>query len=298
MFDVCIIGAGGIVGCAITRELAEEGFSVAGIEKHETSCQETSGRNSRVVHSGFHEAIGTLKAELAYEGSRLLIQYAEQRNVPLLRTGMLIAIPHGSIRAGLWKEADALWNLWRRGRAQDIPFRFIVSPNSIRKLAPIEALGGIYIPSVCVIDLEQLAGSLEGDAKAAGAQFLYHSEVTDIAVNGSTFSSPSNTTSATLAPSAPGSLTAWPAGRSGFTVVLESIPTSAGRSLAFERARAASRAGLPQVGVLDSGRYSSLHPGYYVVFSGIYGSSGQAETARAAAAEKGFQLAYSREITH
>lgn len=102
---------------------------------------------------------------------------------------------------------------------------------------------------------------------------------------------------ATTTAPAPGSLTAWPAGRSGFTVVLESLPASSGRSLALERARAASRAGLPQVGVLDSSRYSSLHPGYYVVFSGIYSSRGQAESARAAAAEKGFRLAYSREIT-
>jgi len=95
----------------------------------------------------------------------------------------------------------------------------------------------------------------------------------------------------------PGSLTAWPAGRSGFTVVLESLPKDSGRPLALERARAASRGGLPQVGVLDSSRYSSLHPGYYVVFSGIYSSRGQAEAARAAAAQKGFRLAYSREIT-
>jgi hypothetical protein len=100
----------------------------------------------------------------------------------------------------------------------------------------------------------------------------------------------------TTAP-APGSLTAWPAGRSGYTVVLESLPTSSGRSLALARARAASRAGLPQVGVLDSSRYSSLHPGYYVVFSGIYTSRTQAEAARATAASKGFRLAYSREIT-
>ena len=100
----------------------------------------------------------------------------------------------------------------------------------------------------------------------------------------------------TTAP-APGSLTAWPAGRSGYTVVLESIPSSAGRSLAVARARAASRAGLPQVGVLDSGQYSSLHPGYFVVFSGIYTSRGQADAAQAAAADKGFRLAYSREIT-
>jgi hypothetical protein len=96
---------------------------------------------------------------------------------------------------------------------------------------------------------------------------------------------------------APGSLTAWPTGRSGFTVVLESLPTSSGRSLALERARAASRAGLPQVGVLDSSRYSSLHPGYYVVFSGVYGSLGQAQSAQATAAAKGFRLAYAREIT-
>jgi zinc ribbon protein len=100
----------------------------------------------------------------------------------------------------------------------------------------------------------------------------------------------------TTAP-APGSLTAWPAGRTGFTVVLESLPTSSGRSLALERARAASRAGLAQVGVLDSSRYSSLHPGYYVVFSGVYGSLGQAQAAQATAAAKGFRLAYAREIT-
>jgi len=100
----------------------------------------------------------------------------------------------------------------------------------------------------------------------------------------------------TTAP-APGALTAWPAARTGYTVVLESIPSSAGRSLALQRAHSASRAGLPQVGILDSGRYSSLHPGYFVVFSGIYASRGQAEAARASAAEKGYQLAYSREIT-
>jgi hypothetical protein len=95
----------------------------------------------------------------------------------------------------------------------------------------------------------------------------------------------------------PGTLTAWPAGQSGFTVVLESIPSSGGRTLALERARAASRAGLPQVGVLDSRRYSSLHPGYYVVFSGIYSSRPQADRARAAALAKGFGAAYAREIT-
>jgi hypothetical protein len=94
-----------------------------------------------------------------------------------------------------------------------------------------------------------------------------------------------------------GGLTEWPARRNGFTVVLESIPGRAGRSFAVARARAAARAGLPQVGVLDSSLYSSLHPGYWVVFSGIYASQGQADAATQAAAGKGFGAAYSRQIT-
>lgn len=110
-------------------------------------------------------------------------------------------------------------------------------------------------------------------------------------------STPTAPPPATTTAPAPGSLTAWPADQSGFTVVLISIPTSAGRTVAIARARAASRAGLPQVGVLESSRYSSLHPGYFVVFSGIYSSRSQAEQAREAASGRGFPLAYSREIT-
>jgi len=92
-----------------------------------------------------------------------------------------------------------------------------------------------------------------------------------------------------------GTLTAWPS-RNGFTVVLESIPTTAGRSFAVARAQAAARSGLPQVGVLNSGGFSSLHPGYYVVFSGIYGSQSSADQARVTASGKGYPAAYAREI--
>ncbi|PYS39757.1 MAG: hypothetical protein DMG14_12905 [Acidobacteria bacterium] len=181
MFDVCIIGAG-VVGCALARELAQHGLSVAVVEKHDGPCKETSGRNSRVIHSGFHETPGSLKAKLAFDGSTQLIQYAEQRGIQFLRTGMLIAIPHGSIRAGLWREANALWKLWKAGRRYNVPFRFVMTPSGVRKIAPIRAVGGIFLPSVCVIDVEHFADSLIQDAKAAGAQFLFGSEVVQIAI--------------------------------------------------------------------------------------------------------------------
>ena len=101
----------------------------------------------------------------------------------------------------------------------------------------------------------------------------------------------------TSKPPPAGGLSAWPANRNGYTVVIESIPVNAGRSLAVGRAQAALRAGLPQVGVINSNLYSSLHPGYWVVFSGIYASSGAADSAAQAAQAKGFGAAYSRQIT-
>jgi L-2-hydroxyglutarate oxidase LhgO len=185
MFDVCIVGAGGIVGSAIARELAAHGLSVAGLEKNSGACRETSGLNSRVIHSGFHEAPGTLKSDLAREGSPAIIRYAEEHRVGLLRAGMLIAIPHGGIRAGLWREAGALWNLWRQGRRQGIPFHFVMTGGAIRRIAPIHALGGLFIPSVCVVDVERLQESMSGDARAAGANVFYNQEVIGIEVAGS-----------------------------------------------------------------------------------------------------------------
>lgn len=89
----------------------------------------------------------------------------------------------------------------------------------------------------------------------------------------------------------------WPRGRSGWTLVLASLPTSAKRDAALAKARQALEAGLPQVGVLDSSRYASLHPGYFVVFSGVYESLSAAQTAASRAAGAGYGNAYARRVT-
>ena len=98
-------------------------------------------------------------------------------------------------------------------------------------------------------------------------------------------------------PPAPDEILTWPQGRSGFTVVLESIPTSAGRVLANRKARAAQREGLTSVGVLNSSRYASLHPGYFVVFTGIFESMADAQRTLETAQSKGYRAAYARQIT-
>jgi hypothetical protein len=102
---------------------------------------------------------------------------------------------------------------------------------------------------------------------------------------------------ATTAPKPPANpaAIAWPRDRRGWTIVLVSLPQANGRAAANAKAAEARRRGLRRVGVLDSGRYASLHPGYYVVFQGVFDSEAEAASAlqRARAV---FPAAYQREI--
>ena len=68
----------------------------------------------------------------------------------------------------------------------------------------------------------------------------------------------------------------WPAGDDGWTIALATLPQTGGRRVAVVRARKAGARGLSQVGILDSSQYASLHPGYWLVFTGIYGSEAEA----------------------
>jgi hypothetical protein len=105
------------------------------------------------------------------------------------------------------------------------------------------------------------------------------------------------TTAATTRPPRQTRPIAWPAGRSAHTVVVGSVPETNGREAALRLARAAIRAGMPRVGVLDSSEFASLRPGYFVVFSGSYESEDEALAAVDAAQSRGYPRAYEREIT-
>ena len=89
---------------------------------------------------------------------------------------------------------------------------------------------------------------------------------------------------------------AWPA-RDGYTVVIASIPArGSGLRDATAKAKEALARGVRGAGVLDSDRFASLHPGYYVVFAGVYPTLDQAQTAARSVASK-YPNAYARQVT-
>jgi hypothetical protein len=117
-----------------------------------------------------------------------------------------------------------------------------------------------------------------------------------------TLTEPVTTTPPTTAkqppPSGPTSttLTEWTL-PDGYTLVLASVPKDNGRATAVEVAKRALSQGLPSVGILDSKDFAGLHPGYFVVFSGVYSSDAEASRHLSAATAAGFSAAYARQVT-
>lgn len=91
-------------------------------------------------------------------------------------------------------------------------------------------------------------------------------------------------------------LVEWPPSQNGYTIVIASLPSGGGRAQAIRKAREVLRSDLPEVGVLDSAEFSSLHPGYYVVFSGIYADQ-RAALAGIGRVQRLYPAAYIRQIS-
>jgi len=177
-YDVCIIGAG-VVGCAIARELAGRGrpLRILVIEQHDKPGEETSGRNSGVLHSGIHEKPFSLKERFAREGCRLATEYALAHKIPLLRTGMIIAVSWEDIRRGLWREASTLRRLWFNAWKTKTEVRFM-TPSALHAWEPhLHACFGIAIPSVSVIDSHAFVQSLKTDSETLGAEYAFNNRV-------------------------------------------------------------------------------------------------------------------------
>src|SRR5262252_8427497 len=85
---VAVIG-GGVVGLAVAARLAQE-TEVVILERHARHGQETSSRNSEVIHGGMYYPAGSLKARLCVEGNRRLYELCARHRVPHARCGKII----------------------------------------------------------------------------------------------------------------------------------------------------------------------------------------------------------------
>ena len=89
-----------------------------------------------------------------------------------------------------------------------------------------------------------------------------------------------------------GQVAEWPSGKTAYTVVLVSATS---RNAADAKAEQAAKRGI-DAGVLRSDDFSSLRPGYWVVFAGQFDTSEEATRAADRYAEQGFGGGYPRQV--
>lgn len=89
MVSVTVIG-GGIIGCAILRELALNGVQCTLLERTPNLVMGASGGNSGLLHTGFDATPGTLEANLVRKGYKMLVDLHEVTGLPTYKCGALL----------------------------------------------------------------------------------------------------------------------------------------------------------------------------------------------------------------
>ena len=167
--DTIVVGAG-VVGLAVGRALAATGKDTLVMERHGRFGEETSSRNSGVVHSGIYYPTGSLKARLCVRGRELLYEYSRERGISHRRCGKLIVAQRDQIPALQALHAKALEN----GVAD---LRWLDSGEA-RELEPaVTCAAALLSPATGIIDVHELMHALLSDVEAHGGVLVRNTSV-------------------------------------------------------------------------------------------------------------------------
>lgn len=161
-YDVVVIG-GGVVGCAIARELSRYKLRLALLEKEAEVGFGTSKANSGIVHAGFHSEPGTLKARFVVPGNKLYDRWKEELDIEFERNGVLmVARP---------EQESLLHEYLERGRVNGVPRLRIVNQQELHEMEPNLApdiTAGLYAPTGGVVSPADLTMALAENASDNG----------------------------------------------------------------------------------------------------------------------------------
>lgn len=164
--DVLIIG-GGVVGLACAAESARRKFKTMLVERHDSFGQETSSRNSEVIHSGIYYPTGSLKARLCLAGNTTTYEDCQRLGVWHRRCGKLIVAVSD-------EEIPKLKELYEHGIANGVPQMELLNESAARKLEPnIICRKAILVPTTGIVDSHELMKAYLGEARLDGADCLF-----------------------------------------------------------------------------------------------------------------------------
>lgn len=168
---VAIIGAG-IVGTSIARELSHYSVEIHVFEKNEDVGMGTSKANTGIIHAGFDDPPGTLRAKYCARGNALWHQWVKELNIPAAWRGeIVVALSDNDLKT--------LEDLRRRGIENGVDVE-IWDAEKVKNAEPNltkSAKGALYAPTGGVIESFMASIAVMENAVANGAHFHFNEPV-------------------------------------------------------------------------------------------------------------------------
>jgi L-2-hydroxyglutarate oxidase LhgO len=171
--DITIIGAG-VIGLAVSYLLSRYGKETVVVERNASFGQETSSRNSEVIHAGLYYPKNSLKSRTCLRGKELLYDLCATHDIPCKKTGKLVVAFDAE---GVSKLND----IYQNAKACGVDtLRFLEKPE-VKSMEPdIEATSAFFSPDTGIVDTHRLMKFFFDNAKQSGAEFAFSVEVTGI----------------------------------------------------------------------------------------------------------------------
>lgn len=167
--DVLIVGAG-MVGLGVGAALARTGKSVIIIDKNPSFGEETSSRNSEVIHAGMYYPTGSLKAQLCVRGNQLIYDYCSKRGIMANPISKLILATDQT-------EIAKLQRIFEQGNTNQVPNLQLIDGAEIKKLEPaINAKAAILAPTSGIMDSHSIMLALLGEIEDNGGALARNSK--------------------------------------------------------------------------------------------------------------------------
>lgn len=175
MRDIIVIGAG-VVGCSIARELSKYNLDVLVVEKNSDVSEGISKGNSGIVHAGYNEKIGTLKAKLNIEGNKIFDNLSRDLQFPFKRNGAFIL-------AFKDEEMKTLESLKENGEKLGVEGLEILTREEALNIEPNlnkEIVGVLNVKTSGIVSPYEMTIALAENAAENGVEFKLNSKVTNI----------------------------------------------------------------------------------------------------------------------
>ncbi|MDC4252181.1 NAD(P)/FAD-dependent oxidoreductase [Clostridium perfringens] len=175
MKDIIVIGAG-VVGCSIARELSKYNLDVLVVEKNSDVSEGISKGNSGIVHAGYNEKIGTLKAKLNIEGNKIFDDLSRDLQFPFKRNGAFIL-------AFSDEEMKTLESLKENGEKLGVEGLEILTREEALNIEPNlnkKIVGVLSVKTSGIVSPYEMTIALAENAAENGVEFKLNSKVTNI----------------------------------------------------------------------------------------------------------------------